>query len=483
MSSQLTFLPQIQIRDWLTPLDWIVFWLVLGLTGAAIVFGERLKNKEGPLSPSQAILEYLIMGRQLTLPLFIATLVASWYGGIFGVTRIAFESGIYNFVTQGFFWYLAYLFFAWLIVPRLQRTKALTVPELVGELFGPKSSKLSGVFNFFDMVPITYVLSLGILIQLLWGFSLSTSMILGMSLVTLVTIIGGFRAVVFSDLVQFAVMVSSVCFVLVYSVFTLGGWDFLTSHLPPTHFSITGGHGWSTTFAWGLIAFSTLVDPTFYQRCFAARSPQVAQKGILVSILIWILFDLCTTFGAMYARAVMPDSNPDHAYLAYSTQLLPPGLRGYFLAGILATILSTIDSQLFIAGTTLSYDLSPSGHRAGRRRHQLGILFSGLLAIILAHFFEGGIKSVWKTIGSYYAACLMLPILLGSFSRHRVGDRFFLTSCVLSILTTTIWMWSPRSGFWSDVDEIYIGAATSLLVWAIHGLLSPKKKAFHREAN
>ena len=47
------------------------------------------------------------MGRKLTLPLFIATLVATWYGGIFGVAQIAFENGIYNFVTQGFFWYIS----------------------------------------------------------------------------------------------------------------------------------------------------------------------------------------------------------------------------------------------------------------------------------------------------------------------------------------------------------------------------------------
>jgi len=44
--------------------------------------------------------------------LFVGTLVATWYGGIFGVTFIAFEKGLYNFLTQGVFWYIAYLIFA-----------------------------------------------------------------------------------------------------------------------------------------------------------------------------------------------------------------------------------------------------------------------------------------------------------------------------------------------------------------------------------
>ena len=47
------------------------------------------------------------MGRQLTLPLFVVTMVATWYGGIFAVNEITFNYGIFNFVTQGVFWYVA----------------------------------------------------------------------------------------------------------------------------------------------------------------------------------------------------------------------------------------------------------------------------------------------------------------------------------------------------------------------------------------
>lgn len=46
----------------------------------------------------------------------VATLTASWYGGIFGVNEITFNYGIYNFVTQGVFWYAAYIIFALFMV-------------------------------------------------------------------------------------------------------------------------------------------------------------------------------------------------------------------------------------------------------------------------------------------------------------------------------------------------------------------------------
>ena len=90
------------------------------------------------------------MGRQLTLPLFVATLVATWYGGIFGVTQIAFEKGIYNFITQGVFWYFTYIIFALFMVTKIRKFHAVTLPEMMGRLFGPKSEKLSAIFNFFN---------------------------------------------------------------------------------------------------------------------------------------------------------------------------------------------------------------------------------------------------------------------------------------------------------------------------------------------
>ena len=123
------------------------------------------------------------MGRQLTLPLFVGTLVATWYGGIFGVTQIAFEKGIFNLLTQGGFWYLSYLIFAFFLVDKVGQYKALTLPDLIGKMFGPKSSKIASFFNFFNVLPIAYTIGIGIFIQSLSGWSLNISMIAGLIIV------------------------------------------------------------------------------------------------------------------------------------------------------------------------------------------------------------------------------------------------------------------------------------------------------------
>ena len=392
------------------------------------------------------------------MPLFVATLVATWYGGIFGVTEIAFNHGVFNFLTQGVFWYVAYLIFAFFIIGRIERYRAVTLPDLIGRMFGPSSGTLSAVFNLFNVLPIAYAISIGIFLQIIFGGELWVAMSLGVGLVVLYAMWGGFRAVVYSDLVQFVVMCLAVLLVAALSIRQFGGPSFLKAHLPATHFSPTGGHSWGTTLVWGFVALATLVDPNFYQRCFAATSTRTARTGILVSTLIWFVFDLCTTLGAMYARALMPAAAARQAYMLYALQLLPPGLGGFFMAGIAATILSTLDSYLFLAGTTISYDLMPGRLRGTVRMHRLGMIAAGAISVLMGVLFKGNIKETWKTLGSYSAACLLLPVMVGYLFPGKIRDGQFVFASLLGVAGTTVWRLADRHGFWAQVDPLYAGA-------------------------
>ncbi len=455
----------------LSKLDWYVFFGILVLTLASVIYGQLLKKRNTSDNKEIRFLELLLMGRQLTLPMFVATLVATWYGGIFGVTKIAFEQGIFNFVTQGFFWYISYILFAFFIVHKVAKYKAVTLPDLIEQMFGRRAGKLSAVFNFFNVLPIAYVISLGLLIQALFGISFLQGMIIGVTIVVLYTLYGGFRAIVFSDIIQFFVMCLGVFLILVFSYKLFGGISFLKANLPAAHFTLTGGESIATTLVWGFIALSTLVDPNFYQRVFAAKSSKIAKRGILVSTIIWILFDICTTTGAMYARAVIPEAASDKAYLIYALQILPNGIRGLVLAGILATILSTLDSYLFIAGTTVSFDMMPKKYRGKIYMHKLGIIAVGIIAVVMGVVFDGNIKAVWKTLGSYSASCLLLPVLYGYIFPGKIKDRQFVFASILGIITVSIWRNISLPGFWQNVDELYMGIVATSLGLASYGLI------------
>ncbi len=467
---------EIDLWTSLSRLDVGIFFAVLVITALAVVVGQKLKSK-AIQTEEESMLDLLILGRQLTLPMFVATLVATWYGGIFGVTEIAFNEGVYNFVTQGFFWYIAYIIFAFFLIHKIAPYKAITLPDLIEKMFGPNSAKLAAVFNFFNVLPVAYTISLGIFLQLLFGGELYINIILGTLFVVLYSMWGGFRAVVFSDLIQFFVMCTGVLIILIYSFTTFGGIDFLRANLPQTHFALTGKVGIGTTLVWGFIALSTLVDPNFYQRCFAAVNEKAARNGILYSTLIWFCFDICTTLGAMYARAVIPEAQASHAYLTYAIQILPDGLRGFVLAGILATILSTMDSYLFLAGTTLAYDLAPKRFKGKVMVHHMGIILVGIISVVLAMIFKGNIKTVWKTLGSFSASCLLLPVIYGHLFPGKIKDKQFVYACLLGIITTATWRNITRPALFENVDELYVGILTTSLVLFMHYIMSKKKIA------
>lgn len=454
----MNFKPDVSALSLFTVWDGLVFFLILLITVLSVVVGHLKRDKGG-----NKFLDYMLMGRKLSLPLFVATLTASWYGGIFGVNEITFNFGIYNFITQGVFWYAAYIIFALFMVDKIKKYESVTMPELALQMFGKKSSRTAAVFTFFGILPITYVLSLGIFLDLLFNIGPVKGMIIGTVFVCLYSAWGGFRAVVFSDLVQFFVMCMSVLIVLLFSIGTFGGLGFLKAHLPASHFSLTGGNGWLNTLVWGAIALATLVDPAFYQRVFAAKDTKTAKTGILVCTFIWFCFDICTTGGTLYARAVLPDALPAHSYFLYAMQLLPAGLRGFFAAGILAVILSTLDAFLFIASNTLGYDLLKDKFKNKVLANQMFFFVVAAIAILLAIFFKGNFREIWFVLGSYMSACLLIPMLFGHIWPRRISDNLFTFSAICCAGLITVWNLIPKSGIWQEVNGFYIGIVFNLL--------------------
>ena len=76
------------LMDLLGPMDWIVFSMMMALTFAAVLWGHQRRGKAGVSQEGEDILDLLVMGRKLTLPLFVATLVATVPSMISGVSRV-----------------------------------------------------------------------------------------------------------------------------------------------------------------------------------------------------------------------------------------------------------------------------------------------------------------------------------------------------------------------------------------------------------
>lgn len=420
------------------------------------MWGQSLKNKLNQ-SQKHSTIELLLMGRSLTLPIFVATLVATWYGGIFGVTALTYEKGIYNLLTQGFFWYASYLIFAFFLVKRIRHYDVMTIPELAGKIFGPKAQRITATLNFLNLLPLAYTISLGIFLKSIFGGPLFFNTACGVLLVTLWSLWGGFRAVVFSDIVQFFFMILSVILVVIFAWSEMGSPITMVEKLPAGHLEWTGGESIATLLIWGFIALSTLVDPNFYQRVLAADSEKTARRGIFISTLIWFIFDCFTTLGALYARVALPSANPQDAYLQFSIQLLPSGARGLMLAGILAIILSTLDSYLFNAATCVSYDFFKLKDKFRPWHHHVSLIFIAIISVLFGLYFDGNVVDVWKTLGSFSAACLLFPLMIGQWRPGVISEKTFCWAVSFGCISIVSWKFFNYFYFFSPIDEFYIG--------------------------
>jgi SSS family solute:Na+ symporter len=259
---------------------------------------------------------------------------------------------------------------------------------------------------------------------------------------------------------------------LAFLVAQHGTFAFLAARLPATHLTWHGGNPPGTILVWYFIALSALVDPAFWQRAFAARDPRTARVGVVVSVGFWMLFDFLTTSCGLYARALLPGlTDPVSAFPALANATLPPLALGLFYLGMIATVMSTIDSYAFIAATTLARDVW--WRLRGGREDRLPVVtrvalwISAGVALALA-FARPSVIALWKEIGSLTTPALLLPVGTALLERGRLPSRWTLAAMVVPFLVTASWLIAGRRlgapAF--GVEPIYAGLAASLALYA-----------------
>ena len=448
----------------LSNLDGVVFFFIFACTLGAVAYGRRRLKKS---HTTEDKFELLLMGRRITLPLFIASLVASWYGEISGATAFTYEHGLYSFLTQSLVWYAVYIIFALVLIRRIPKNNAATFPELVGNHLGERAHRITAVLTILSMLPIASILSIGIFIHFLTGWTIFNSSAIGLLCIFSYSLSGGLRSVVFADVVQFIAMVSAVILVAVFAIIHYGSPAHLIPLLPENHLKLMGGKHFSEVFIWSFIALSTLVDPLFYQRALAARDERQAKMGILGATIVWFIFDCAAVLGALYARAYMPNLNSNESYLDFAMKILPTGFRGFILAGIFSAIVSSLDSHLFSASSMFSFDLLKK-EKFSKRRLQFSMIGVGLVALFITPFFDN-IAMVWKVMGSLSSACLLFPwLLMMVFPKYKNETRF-LSSVAGGLVLMIAGAFVNYLNF-TEIDGFYFGLLGSILgFW-----LSPK---------
>ena len=421
--------------------------------------------------------DFLLSGRKVTLPAFVATLVSTWYGGILGIGEWSYQFGISQWLILGAPFYIFSALFAIFLAGKIRLNKALTIPEAISNFYSERAGRISALPIFVLVSPAPYILMLGLLFQFLSGgegpFLLYASLVALFSVLYIT--IGGFGAVVRTDALQIILMFSGFIILLFFAAAEFGGFGTLISSMPDTHLDITGGNSWQYILVWFFIALWTFVDPSFHQRAAAAESPETARKGIFISIGFWIVFDFLTCFAGLYAFAILGDGleQPVMAYPILADQILPIGLKGLFFVSLLAIIMSTLDSYLFISGQTLGRDFLLKYFPKVRPNllTRISILISALLGILLIIIYPSVID-LWYIIGSVFIPGLLIPVLGIYLKTFRFSARYVYISIIGCTLVSFTWLMlgtffpDVEGGYtYLGVEPFYPGLLVACLLW------------------
>ncbi|OGU16104.1 MAG: hypothetical protein A2X61_13415 [Ignavibacteria bacterium GWB2_35_12] len=423
---------------WLDILVVITYFLLI------LFVGFYLSSKKKSKSASSDI-EFILAGRGVTLPFFVATLVATWYGNIFGIGEFVYSSGVVAWVCFGLPYYISAFLFALFIAKKIRQSDIKTIPEQFEIKYGKSAGFISSFIVLIITIPAAYTLMVGLIIQLFTGWDLWLCIMLGAVLSLAYLYTGGFRADVLTNSAQFIIMYVGFAVLLIFSIYSYGSPFQLAAQLPAKHMTLSGGYSWQIILSWFIIAFQAFVDPSFHQRCAASKSPETAKKGILISIAFWVLFDTLTLLTGLYSRAIFPSISPLNAYTTLADMVLPIFWKGFFVTTLLAVVMSTLDSYAFISAVTIGNDIlkkfrtkTNNYQNSAKSLIRIGLVITAIISIVMAIILPSALQLIYRT-ASIAVPGLLIPLTLSFFKRYYLTKNGALIIMLISSGISLIW--------------------------------------------
>ena len=437
---------------------------------AAFLLAVVALGAAGARARKAGLSDYFLAGRALTLPSFVATLVPTFYGGVLGIGEFTWTSGLSNWTTQALPYYAFAAVYALLLAGRVRLQPGLTIPDHLESAYGKKLAIAGAGLVFLLALPADELLMMGGLIAHLGKVPPAFAMGLSAAAALIVLWRGGLRSDLWTNRLQIALMFGGFALVLP-AAFRALPLAQMKAALPPSHLTFSGGLPPLRLLAWWLIAVWTLVDPSFHQRCAAAESPATARAGILLSICCWAVFDLMTTTAGLYARALQPGlADPMMAFPALADRLLAPAARGFFYAGLAATITAALQGRALQAAVSLGKDGvgrasgAPEFRQEGLSRAALPLVLaaSWLLARLLP-----SVVGLWYAVGSCVIPGLLLPLLGVYFPRLRAKPGWALAASAAGFAFAFCWFLAGqlRGAPPLDLEPMFPGLAVCAALW------------------
>lgn len=464
---------------------WVDLTIFLTYLAAMLGVGVYFLNK----NTSEE--DYYVGGRTLGAGHVGLSVVATDVGGGFsiGLGGLGFMMGI-----SGSWMLLTGLLGAWLsavflipkVYPIAKENNLLSFPQALEHFYNPRVALIAGIISLIGYVGFTSS-------QILAGAKLAAAtfpsisvqqavLIMGVIAVAY-TVIGGIKAVIYTDTVQWIILMCGLIFIgIPIGYMKVGGWEAIHSIVGPemlqlTNLSFTQFFNWVIT-----IVPIWFVGMTLYQRIYACRDEQTAKKAWRVAGLFeWPVMAFMGVILGLFGRVAFeqgmfeavgyPASGNLDAELGLPlllSNILPIGLMGLMMSAYFSAIMSTADSCLMAASGNFLTDVLGKvkhGSNTSLRYSQLTTLGIGVIAIVLATMMQNVLELMLYSY-AFMVSGLFVPVL-GMLMLKKPSPMAALVAMVSGGMTTLVLIISDLElpfGLDENFFGISVSAASFVLV-------------------
>lgn len=414
----------------LSSLDWVVIaiYFVLLFGVAVWVIFQKQKNTE----------DYFLAGRNIGWFMIGASIFASNIGSehVVGLAGTGASTGMPLAQFELHAWIV--LLLGWVFLPFYVRSGVFTMPEFLEKRFDSRTRWFLSIFSLVGYVLTKVSVSVyagGVVIESLLGIDFWTGALITVVITGLYTILGGMRAVIYTEALQTVILIAGALAVTILGLKEVGGWNELRVIAGSDHFNMWRPYD-DPQFPWtGLLFGGTIVgiwywctDQYIVQRTLAAKNVTIGRRGAIFGAFLKILPIFIFLVPGIIAFALSKTGkinleSSDQALPVLMAYLLPPGVRGLVAAGLLAALMSSLASVFNSCSTLFTVDIykkiNPVASeeklvRIGRVATAIVVLL-GIAWIPLMANISGVLYEYLQSVQSYIAPPITAVFLLGIF--------------------------------------------------------------------
>ncbi|WP_276894873.1 sodium:solute symporter family protein [Hallella bergensis] len=411
--------------------------LTAGILIAGMAFSKKGKNMTSFFAAGGAV-PWQMSSLSLFMGFFSAGTFVVW-------GSVAY---LYGWVSISIQWTMALagLIVGTFIAPRWHRTGALTVAEYINKRLGvPTQKGYTFMFLFISLfLTASFLYPVAKIAEVSTGLDLNLCIILLGVFCILYVSAGGLWAVVSTDILQFVILVAAVIIVVPLSFDRVGGFSGFLSAIPGDFFDLTNAeYTFVFIIAFGIYNMIFLGGNWAYvQRFTCVKSENDAKKVgwgfaalYFVSPILWMLPPMI--YHVLDPSLDLMES--EGAYLLICKEVLPKGILGLMIGGMIFATTSAMNSKLNIASGVITNDifkrLRPnSSDKTLMLVARLSTILFGVISILIALLIPsmGGVVNVVISLAALTGVPLYLPIIWTLFSKRQTGFSV-LTATILSL--------------------------------------------------